>query len=69
MSQADNQYEPGFRTSSFSGAGACVAVDLTTHGGVVRVQHSRHPEQGTLVFSAGEWRAFLSGAKAGEFDL
>lgn len=69
MSQSEDQCEPDYRTSSYSGGGGCVAVKLATPDDAVRVRHSRHPEEGTLVFTASEWRAFIDGVKAGEFDL
>jgi len=69
VSQAEDQGESDYKISSFSGGGACVEVELTTQsGGAVRVRHSRHHDQGTLIFSACEWRAFVDGVKAGEFD-
>jgi hypothetical protein len=33
------------------------------------VRDSKHPDGPVLRFSAEEWRAFLAGAKTGEFDL
>ena len=38
-------------------------------GGNVEVTHSRCPERDPQVFTANEWRAFVAGVKAGEFDL
>jgi Domain of unknown function (DUF397) len=51
---------------SFSN-GNCVEV---THlpDGQVGVRHSQHPEGPVLRFTPGEWRAFLGGARNGEFD-
>lgn len=56
-----------FRKSSFSGA-TCVEVALLPAGGVA-VRNSRHPDRPPHVFTPAEWRAFLLGMKAGEFDL
>jgi hypothetical protein len=35
----------------------------------VRVRHSQDPLGAMLSFSHSEWRAFLAGARDGEFDL
>ncbi|MBV9544453.1 MAG: DUF397 domain-containing protein [Chloroflexi bacterium] len=52
--------------SSYSGAGGCVeATRLPDH---VVVEHSSHKFE-PLIFTAHEWRAFIEGARAGEFDL
>jgi hypothetical protein len=54
--------------SSLSHAnGNCVEVMLLP-GGKVAVRNSRHPEVLPLVFTADEWKAFIGGAKNGEFD-
>jgi len=37
-------------------------------GGTVAVRNSRHPHGPILEFTAGEWAAFIGGAKNGEFD-
>lgn len=59
-----------WRKSSYSGGeqGTCVEVaDLPDGGRLVRdtKDQGRGP---TLRFTADEWRAFLLGAKDGEFD-
>jgi Domain of unknown function (DUF397) len=36
--------------------------------GVVVVRHSKDPDGPKLLFTLDEWRAFISGAKIGEFD-
>jgi Domain of unknown function (DUF397) len=47
--------------------GACVEVaDLPD--GAVGVRHSMDPSGPLLRFTPAEWRAFLGGAQAGEFD-
>jgi uncharacterized protein DUF397 len=33
------------------------------------VRHSKQPGGAILLYTAAEWRAFVAGAKAGEFDL
>ncbi|GLW10227.1 hypothetical protein Misp01_53550 [Microtetraspora sp. NBRC 13810] len=59
-----------WRKASRSGAngGQCVEV-ATNLPGVVVVRDSKDPEGPKLVFTPGEWRAFLDGAGKGEFDL
>jgi len=54
--------------SSYSGptGGNCVEVALLA-GGQVAVRNSRHPSGPALMFSAGEWDAFIGGARDGQF--
>ena len=54
--------------SSYSGptGGNCVEVAFLA-GGQVAVRNSRHPSGPALVFSAGEWDAFIGGARDGRF--
>lgn len=48
-------------------AGQCVEwADL---GEAVAVRDSKNPEGPALIFTRGEWSAFLEGAKDGEADL
>jgi hypothetical protein len=56
-----------FRKSSFSGGGGCVEVGFLPDGDVV-VRDSKAPAVTALVFGPTEWKAFLSGVKAGEFE-
>jgi hypothetical protein len=51
---------------SFSN-GNCVEVAGLADGGI-GVRNSRDPEGGMLRFTPDEWRAFLGGARNGEFD-
>ena len=37
--------------------------------GVVAVRDSKDPAGPALVFTRDQWRAFIGGTKAGEFDL
>mgnify|MGYP001563398077 CR=1 FL=1 len=56
-----------FFTSTFSDRGRhCVAVSIQRNS--VLVTNSKNPEA-ILSFTFEEWRAFISGAKHGEFDL
>ena len=59
-----------WRKSSYSGGsgGNCVEV-ASNLPGIVAVRDSKNREGGTLVFTPETWRAFISEAHAGEFDL
>jgi Domain of unknown function (DUF397) len=69
-SKAPNLSDLSWRKSSFSGGqgGDCVEVAELVDGGRA-VRDSKDPEGPKLVFTVGEWAAFLDGAKNGEFDL
>jgi hypothetical protein len=55
------------KSSRSSGnGGQCVEV-ASNLPGIVAVRDSKDPDGVVLTFSADEWRAFLSGARAGEF--
>jgi hypothetical protein len=53
-------------TSSY-GNGDCVQVASLPDGGV-GVRDSKDPDGPVLEYTPAEWRAFLAGVKAGEFD-
>ena len=59
-----------WRKSSYSGSsgGNCVEIARNLPG-VIAVRDSNDPEGSALVFSPEEWRAFLAGARDGQFDL
>lgn len=54
------------KSSACKDSANCVEVAL--EDGSVAVRHSEEPEGPVLRFSAGEWTAFLTGVRAGEFD-
>ncbi|GAA0968347.1 hypothetical protein GCM10009555_013560 [Acrocarpospora macrocephala] len=57
-----------WRRSTFSGVnGECVEVAVVDD--TVAVRDSKHPSCAPLLFTPGEWVAFLGGVRAGEFDL
>ena len=57
-----------YTTSSFSAGGACVEVRLLPDG-TVGVRDSKDRRKPPHVFTQPEWRAFVKGCKAQEFDL
>jgi hypothetical protein len=36
--------------------------------GMVAIRDSKNPQGPVLTYTAGQWRAFIDGAKKGEFD-
>lgn len=56
-----------WRISSWCAAGDCVAVGRLPTGHVL-VTDTKDPEGPQLRFDASEWRAFVAGVRAGEFD-
>lgn len=67
--QGGNCVETRWKKSTFSGQGGdCVETILNSVGGV-DVRDSKDPNGATLSFTPAEWRAFIGGAKDGEFDL
>jgi hypothetical protein len=55
-----------WRKSTASAGGDCVEVAFTDTS--VLVRDSKDPRGPMLAFSPSEWRAFLTGARDGEFD-
>ncbi len=62
----DNLPGAVWRKSSYSARSACVEVAFA--GDRVGVRDSKDPHGPVLIFSPGEWGAFLAGIRAGEFD-
>ncbi len=56
-------------TSSYSNGAGGMCVEVAPLGAGMVVRDSKNPAGAVLAFSAAEWDAFLSGARAGEFDL
>jgi hypothetical protein len=43
-------------------------VELARTGGLIAIRDSKNPAGPVLMYTPAEWRAFLTGAKNGEFD-
>lgn len=57
-------------TRSDNLGGNCVeAGPLADGSGRVAVRHSKESNGTTIVYSRGEWEAFIGGVKDGEFDF
>lgn len=59
----------GWRRSSACEGADSTCVEVTTRDGGVAVRDSKDPAGPRLRFTAAEWRAFLRGVRAGDFDL
>ncbi|GII77187.1 hypothetical protein Sru01_21690 [Sphaerisporangium rufum] len=71
---ATSEHEPpvAWHISSFSPDGGpnCVEAGPVLDGsGRVAVRHSRKPDGPVIVYTRGEWEAFLAGVRADEFDF
>lgn len=66
FSYGNNCVETRFVTATDCSLGDCVEVAVA--GTQVQVRDSKDPGGPVLTFSLDEWRAFLAGAAAGEFD-
>jgi Domain of unknown function (DUF397) len=67
MTDAHDHTSRGFQRSSFCNPdGGCVEVDRGTQGAAIR--DAKDPNGAVLRFTEDEWRAFVSGMHAGEFD-
>lgn len=63
---------PGAKViSSFCAADKpqCVEVELQPDGRVAVTDSKQDPRRTVLFYTPDEWRAFIAGAKSGEFDL
>jgi len=55
--------------SSHSGEGAECVETAVLPDRRIAIRHSKRPGEAVLIYTPAEWRAFIEGAKAGEFDL
>jgi Domain of unknown function (DUF397) len=58
-----------WRKSSASGPYSDNCVEVAFVNDAIAVRDSKHPDGPVLLFTQGEWDAFVGGAKDGEFDL
>ena len=58
-----------WRKSNRSGPDSHNSVEVAFVDGAIAVRDSRNPTGPVLLFTQGEWDAFVEGAKDGEFDL
>lgn len=58
-----------WRKSTRSGPWTDNCVEVAFVDGVIAVRNSRSPSGEVLIFTGGEWDAFVGGAKDGEFDI
>lgn len=64
MDLSDAQW---FKSSRSSADGQCVEVAIQPDG--VAVRDTKNRDAGHLEFTRDEWKAFIGGAKDGEFDI
>ena len=58
-----------WRKSSYSDSGGACVETAVLPDRRVAMRHSKQPGGAILLYTPAEWRAFVAGAKAGEFDL
>jgi hypothetical protein len=68
MNGQDLRHAQWFKSSYSATGSTCVEV-ATNLPGIVAIRDSKNPDRPALTFTPAEWRAFIQGARAGEFDL
>lgn len=58
-----------WRKSSRSGPFTDNCVEVAFVDGAIALRDSKDPQGPALLFTPGEWDAFVAGTKDGEFDL
>jgi hypothetical protein len=61
-----NLPKEAWRRSRYCDTGTC--LEARPLDGDVEVRDSKNPDGPTLVFTPAEWKAFIRGAKDGDFD-
>lgn len=64
-----NLADARWRKSTRSGPYSDNCVEVAFVDRAIAVRDSKDPAGAALLFTAGEWDAFVEGAKDGEFDL
>ncbi|HEX3082066.1 MAG TPA: DUF397 domain-containing protein [Candidatus Saccharimonadia bacterium] len=57
----------GWKRSRFCDTGGCVEVNF--RDGLIHVRDSKDPNGPELVYTVPEWRAFVKGARVGDFNF
>jgi hypothetical protein len=65
-SAARQTAQPAWRKSSFCASGEC--VEIAQQNGAIMLRNSKDPTSRVLRYTAEEWRSFVRGIMAGEFD-
>ncbi|MBT1094745.1 DUF397 domain-containing protein [Streptomyces sp. Tu102] len=66
MKQTPDLSAAAWRKSSYSAGGDNNCVEVSDdHPGIVPVRDSKRPDDGSLIFSASSWSAFMAGVKRG----
>jgi hypothetical protein len=58
-----------WRKSTRSGPNCDNCVEVASVPDAIAVRDSKNPTGPVLIFTTGEWDAFVGGARDGEFDL
>ena len=58
--------KPAWRKASFCASGEC--VEVSQQEDMIVLRDSKEPHASVLRYTAEEWRSFVLGVKAGEFD-
>jgi len=66
LSDAERSGLAWLKAQSSAGNGQCVEIASAT--GKIAIRDSKDPDGPILVYTPGEFRAFLDGARNGEFD-
>ncbi len=66
---ADDLAGAAWRKAARSNTVGNQCVEVARISGGIAVRDSKDPEGPKLLFTTGEWEAFLDGVKGGEFDL
>jgi hypothetical protein len=59
----EDNIEPGWRTSSYTGNGGGNCVEVADAGSAVMIRDTKDRDAGTLSFTAQAWQAFTGSLK------
>jgi len=63
---AEQGRQAAWRRASFCASGEC--VEVAQQNGMIFMRDSKEPDARALQYTTEEWRSFVRGVKAGEFD-